>query len=304
MIRALAVLALTAALHAAPAAAEPAFQDRYADNAGVKIHYTAAGEGPLVVLIHGFGDTWHSWRPLMDTLDQDYRVAAMDLRGWNLSDKPKGVEAYTYPHLIADVAAVIRAEGRQGAVIVGHDWGGGIAWRLATDRPELVQRLVVLSTPHPAGLSRELATNPQQQRNAEYARGFMKPGSEAALTAEGMANWVKDPAQKARYVEAYGRSDFAAMMNLYRANYPKDEAAAAEANARALAMPKVKAPTLILHGLNDTSLMAAGHNSAWTFVEADTTLVMIPGAGHFVQADAPELVNRAIKDWLAARPVE
>lgn len=304
MVARLCGLALAAALLAAPAAAEPAFQDRYADNAGVKIHYTAAGEGPLVLLIHGFGDTWHTWRALMDELDEAYRVAAVDLRGWNLSDKPKGVEAYAYPQLIADVEAVIRAEGRQSAIVIGHDWGGGIAWRVATDRPELVQRLVVLSTPHPAGLSRELATNPQQQRNAEYARNFMKPGSEAALTADGMASWVKDPAQRARYVEAYKRSDFAAMMNLYRANYPKDDKAAAEANARALAMPKVKAPTLIIHGVDDTSLLAAGHNSAWTFIEADTTLVMVPGAGHFVQADAPALVNRAIRDWLAARPVE
>ncbi|HEY9217028.1 MAG TPA: alpha/beta hydrolase [Phenylobacterium sp.] len=298
----LAALALTLALIAAPAAAAPAFEDRYAQNGAVRIHYTAAGNGPLVVMIHGFGDTWHTWRSLMDTLDDDHRVVALDLRGWNLSDKPKGVEAYTYPHLIADVEAVIRAEGRKSAIVIGHDWGGGIAWRVASDRPELVERLVVISTPHPAGLTRELATNPAQQRNSEYARNFMKPGSEAALTAEGMADWVKDPALKALYVEAYRRSDFAAMMNLYRANYPKDEKDAAAKNALVLAMPNVKAPTLIVHGEADTSLLAAGHNDAWRWIDADVTLLMVPGAGHFVQYDAPALVNRTIKEWLAARP--
>lgn len=292
-----------AALLAGGAMAEPAFQDRYADNSGVKIHYTAAGEGPLVVLVHGFGDTWHTWRPLMDTLDADYRVAAMDLRGYNLSDQPKGVEAYTYPHLTADIAAVIRAEGRQSAIIIAHDWGGGIAWRLASDHPELVDRLIILSTPHPAGLTRELATNPDQQRNSQYARNFMVPGAEKALSAEGMAARITDPAQRARYVEAYKRSDFTAMLNYYRANYPKDEAAAAEANARSLAMPKIKVPTLIIHGEKDTSLLAAGHNSAWTFIEADTTILMIPDAGHSVQEEAAPLVNRTIKDWLAARPL-
>jgi len=292
-----------AAMLAGSAMAEPGFQDRYAENGGVKIHYTAAGEGPLVVMIHGFGDTWHTWRPLMDALDGGHRVAAMDLRGYNLSDKPKGVEAYAYPHLTADIAAVIRAEGRKSAIIIAHDWGGGIAWRFASDHPEMVDRLVILSTPHPAGLTRELATNPEQQRNSQYARNFMVPGAENSLSAEGMAQRIADPAQRARYVEAYERSDFTAMLNYYRANYPKDEAGAAVANAKALAMPRIKAPTLIIHGVKDTSLLAAGHNSAWTFVDADTTILMIPEAGHFVQDDATPLVNRTIKDWLAARPL-
>ncbi|MGH6997070.1 MAG: alpha/beta fold hydrolase [Phenylobacterium sp.] len=293
---------LVSALVAFGAQAEPAFQDRYADNDGVKIHYTAAGEGPLVVLVHGFGDTWHTWRPLMDALDDRYRVAAIDPRGYNLSDKPKGVEAYAYPQLMGDIEAVIRAENRPNAIVVAHDWGGAIAWRLAADHPQAVSRLIILSTPHPAGLTRELATNPEQQRNSQYARNFMVPGAEKSLSAEGMAARIKDPVQHARYLEAYRRSDFTAMLNYYRANYPKDEAEAAQANARSLAMPKIKVPTLIIHGVQDTSLLAAGHNSAWTFVEADTTILMVPQAGHFVQDDAPALVNRTIQDWLAARP--
>ncbi len=297
-------LALAAALLAAPAAAEPRFTDHYANDGEVRIHYTAAGQGPLVVLIHGFPDSWHTWRPLMDVLDEDYRVAAVDLRGYNLSDKPKGVEAYAYPALIGDIEAVIKAEGRESAVVIGHDWGGGLAWRVATDRPQRVSRLIVLSTPHPAGMTRELATNPEQQKNSQYARNFQQPGAEANLNLEQMAGWIRDPEHKARQLEALKRSDKTAMLNYYRANYPRDEKEAAAAGERVAAMPKIKVPTLIIHGLDDRGLLAAGHNDAWRNVEADTTVVMIPKAGHFVQADAPALVNRTIKDWLAARPVK
>src|SRR6185369_9909347 len=204
-----------------PAAAAK-LTDKYADNAGVKIHYVVEGKGPLVVMIHGFPDYWATWKPLMATLSADgYRVAALDTRGYNLSDKPQGVAAYAMPNLIGDVAAVIKAEGQTNAVVVGHDWGAAIAWQTVLNRPELVNKLVIMAVPHPAGMARELATNKDQQANSQYARNFQKEGSEKALTAEGLANWVKDPKEKPGYVEAFKRSDFAAMMNYYRANYPR-----------------------------------------------------------------------------------
>jgi pimeloyl-ACP methyl ester carboxylesterase len=115
---------------AAPQAASAAPQDRYATNDGVKIHYVVDGEGPLVVLIHGFPDYWATWKPLMAELNKaGYRTAALDTRGYNLSDKPQGVAAYAMPNLIGDVAAVIAAEGRKDAIVVGHDWGAAIAWQ-------------------------------------------------------------------------------------------------------------------------------------------------------------------------------
>ena len=290
-----------AAMLAGSAMAEPGFQDRYAENGGVKIHYTAAGEGPLVVMIHGFGDTWHTWRPLMDALDGGHRVAAMDLRGYNLSDKPKGVEAYAMPNLVGDVAAVIAAEGQKKAIVIGHDWGAAIAWRVAFNRPDLVDKLVIMSVPHPAGMARELATNKAQQEGSNYARNFQKEGSEKNLTAEGLANWVKDPQEKAGYIEALKRSDFAAMMNYYRANYPSGTGAETATAATPEPNQRVKVPTLVIHGVKDTALNAAGHNGTWNYVDADTTLVMAPTAGHFVQHDAEALVNASVRDWLNAR---
>jgi epoxide hydrolase 4 len=283
-------------LVAGPAVAQ---QDRYATNDGVKIHYVVQGKGPLVVMIHGFPDYWASWKPLMAELSKaGFRTAALDTRGYNLSDKPKGEAAYAMPNLIGDVAAVIRAEGAKDAVIVGHDWGAAIAWQTAFNRPELVNKLVILSVPHPAGMARELATNPDQQRNSQYARNFQREGSEKSLTAEGLANWVQDPKEKPGYIEAFKRSDFAAMMNYYRANYPRG---VGESAAPPPAPPKLNVPVLVIHGMKDTALNAAGHAGTWNHVTKDTTIVMIPDAAHFVQHDAKDLVNRTIRDWLVAR---
>ena len=297
-IFALALAALALAM-AVPVAAGAAPQDRFATNDGVKIHYVVDGEGPLVVLLHGFPDYWGSWKPLMAELNRaGWRTAALDLRGYNLSDKPHGEAAYAMPNLVGDVAAVIAAEGAKDAVVIGHDWGAAIAWNTAFSRPELVNKLVILSVPHPAGMARELASNPDQQKNSQYARNFQQPGSEKTLTAEGLAGWVRDPAEKAGYVEAFERSDFAAMMNYYRANYPRGTGAEVQPPP---APPRVKVPVLVIHGMKDTALNAAGHSGVWNHVDADTTLVMFPDAAHFVQHDERERVNRTIKDWLAAR---
>jgi pimeloyl-ACP methyl ester carboxylesterase len=212
------------AVHAAPAAK---LADKYAQNGDVKIHYVVEGKGPLVVMVHGFPDYWATWKPLMAELSAaGYRTAAMDTRGYNLSDKPAGEAAYAMPNLVGDVAAVIAAEGQKKAIVIGHDWGAAISWRVAMDRPDVVDKLIIMAVPHPAGMARELASNKDQQANSQYARNFQKPGSEKMLTAEGLAGWVKDPAEKPGYVEAFKRSDFAAMMNYYRANYPKGTGAA------------------------------------------------------------------------------
>ena len=135
MKRLLAFTAFLAVLTvSAVAQAEP--QDRYANNKGVKIHYVVDGQGPLVVLIHGFPDYWATWKPLMATLNKaGYRTAALDNRGYNLSDKPEGEVAYAMPNLVGDVAAVIEAEGQKNAIIVGHDWGAAISWQVVFTRP-------------------------------------------------------------------------------------------------------------------------------------------------------------------------
>ncbi len=288
-----AALTMASAAHAAP-------QDKFATNGDVKIHYVVDGKGPLVVMIHGFPDYWATWKPLMAELNKaGYRTAALDNRGYNLSDKPAGEAAYAMPNLIGDVAAVIAAEVQKDAVIIGHDWGAAIAWQVVFNRPDLVNRLVIMSVPHPAGFAREMATNPDQQKNSQYARNFQQPGFEKNLTAEGLAGWVKDPAEKAGYVEAFKRSDFGAMLNYYRANYPRSTGE--PSGLTAPSPPRIKVPVLVIHGMKDTALNAAGHSGTWDHVDADTTVVMFPQAGHFVQHDARDQVDRTVRDWLKAR---
>jgi len=268
-----------------------------ADSDRVEIHYVALGKGPLVVMIHGFPDYWYSWRGLMDAVAENHRVVAMDLRGYNRSGRPKGVEKYAMPLLVADVEAVLRAEGRKRATIVGHDWGGAIAWSFAMTRPEKTERLVILNLPHPRGMARELVTNPEQRRNSDYAQKFRREDSHLALRAEGLASWVRDPDARARYVEAFRRSDFEAMMSYYRANYP---ALPEEGEGAVPSEPPtpVRCPVLMFHGLEDPFLLHDGLCGTWEWIDADLTLVTIPGAGHFVHHDAPDLVRRTLTLWL------
>lgn len=266
----------------------------YADSNGVKIHYASLGKGPLIVMIHGFPDFWYSFRDQMEALSANYQVVAIDQRGYNLSDKPKGVENYDMRLLVGDVVAVIKHLGRERAIVLGHDWGGAVAWSLALMRPDVVEKLIILNLPHPRGLSRELANNAEQQKNSQYARNFQQPDAHTRLTAEGLAFWVKDPEAKKKYIEAFKRSDFEAMLNYYKRNYPREPYTEDKSP-----VVKAKMPVLMIHGLNDTALLPGALNNTWDWLEKDLTLVTIPGAGHFVQQDASEMVTRSIKMWLS-----
>jgi pimeloyl-ACP methyl ester carboxylesterase len=265
----------------------------FATNNGVRLHYAVLGQGPLLVMIHGFPDCWLTWRHMMEALAKDHETVALDQRGYNLSDKPKGVEQYDMSALVDDVAAVVRARGRERAIIAGHDWGGAVAWSFAMKRPEMTEKLIILNLPHPRGIGRELARNPEQQAASAYARRFQQEGAHTNLTAEALAFWVKDAKARPRYLEAFQRSDFEAMLNYYKRNYPREPYVE---DPRPVV--KVKCPVLMIHGLNDAALLSPGLNGNWDFVEKDFTLVTIPHAGHFVQQDAPDLVVRSVRSWL------
>ncbi len=272
---------------------------------GVKIHYASLGQGPLVVMIHGFPDFWYSWRHQMAALSERYQVVAIDQRGYNLSDKPAGVENYDMRLLVADVAAVIRHLKQEKATIIGHDWGGAVAWQFAINLPQMTENLIILNLPHPQGLTRELRSNPTQIKNSEYARVFQQQSPKdpavffgRAMTPETLSGWVTDAAARKRYVEAFQRSDFDAMLNYYKRNYPRG---AGDDGPSLPPLPKVTMPVLMFHGLNDQALHSDGLSGTWNWLEKDLTLVTIPGAGHFVQQDAAELVTSTMQWWLAMR---
>ncbi len=271
-------------------------RERFVDSGGVRIHVVEEGpeDGPPVVFVHGFPEFWWSWRhQLTPCAEAGYRAVAVDLRGFGGSDRPDDVEAYALPNSLADVTAVIDSVGGR-ATLVSHDWGGAVAWQFATRLPEMTEKLVILNLPHPSGLSRELAENPKQREASAYTPFFQQEGAHEALSAERLARWVSDPEAQKNYVEAFRRSDFEAMLYYYKRHYPREP-------YRPIGPPeqKVRATVLQIYGLLDPYLLPGALNNAWEYVDADFTLVTVPGAGHFVQQDAAGLVTRIIAKWLA-----
>jgi epoxide hydrolase 4 len=286
---------LTVAFGLASAAATRADElgeEGFVDSAGVKIHYVTKGTGPLIILLHGFPDYWYTWHRQMPALAKHFQVVALDLRGYNKSDQPAGVENYAIEKLVGDVDAVVKHFKQKKAIVVGHDWGGLIAWSYAMTHPDKTDRLVIMNLPHPKGIQRELATNPQQQKNSEYARLLQQDGAARMMTPALLAMWVKDPAERKKYVEALQRSSMEGMQNYYKANYPKPPYKDEQT------FPPVKCPVLMFHGLDDPYLLPGALNDTWKWVEKDLTLITVPRAGHWVHHDAAELVTKRMVGWL------
>jgi pimeloyl-ACP methyl ester carboxylesterase len=162
--------------------------------------------------------------------------------------------------------------------------------------PDKIERLVILNLPHPKGLMRELATNPEQQKNSQYARDFQKPDAASKVLPELLTFWVKDEKAKAKYLEAFKRSSMEGMLNYYKANYPREPY-----QQPTVDFPKVKCPVLVIHGLKDPALLPGALGGTWDWVDNVLTLVTIPEAGHFVQQDAADLVTKTMVNWLTAK---
>jgi epoxide hydrolase 4 len=266
-------------------------RDGYADSKGVKIHYVTAGQGPLLVLIHGFPDFWYTWRDQIPELSKHYQVVAIDQRGYNLSDKPEGVEAYRMDKLTGDVAAVLDQFKKPKAVIVGHDWGGAVAWAFAMAYPDKTDRLIILNLPHPRGLLRELANNPEQEKASAYARRFQEADAAKGMNAAQLVFWVREGDARKKYEEAFKRSSMEGMLNFYKANYPRAPYTVGN-------LPQVKCPVLQIHGLKDQFLLAGALNDTWKWIDSEWTLVTFPNAAHFVHRDAPKEVTQTMVGWL------
>ncbi|NNF00481.1 MAG: alpha/beta hydrolase [Pyrinomonadaceae bacterium] len=270
----------------------------YADNDGVKIHYVTLGEGPVLLMLHGFPDFWYTWRYQMEELSKDYKVVAVDLRGYNKSDKPKGVKQYTMPILMKDVIAVIDDLKLNKATIISNDWGGAIAWQVATYYPNRVDKFIACNIPHPVGIANYLRENP---KTGQYAQDFKDKDAASKLTAEGLAglHGKLSDLDRNRYIRAFRNSSFEGMLNYYKANYPNPANNTAGLNQPAPAIRKVKSPVLMIYGMKDKALPPGMLNNSWDFVDNEVTIYTIPEAGHFVQQEAHEKVNRVIKTWLS-----
>ena len=278
---------------------------------GVRLHIAEAGEGPLVLLLHGFPQFWWTWRAQLSSLaEAGFRAVAPDLRGYGASDKPP--RGYDLPTLSADVAALVRALGERDAVVVGHDWGGLLGWTMAALHPRTVRRLVVLSMAHPRRL-RAGMTAREQRRAFRHALGFQVPRLPERRLTRPDDDPVADLMQRWAGPDWARTADFAAAVDRYRAAARIPQAAYGAMEyfrwagrsqlrpdglryARRMAAP-VTAPTLQLHGSLDTCVLPATARGSGRYVAGAYEWRELPGIGHFPHEEAPDEVGRAIATW-------
>lgn len=272
---------------------------------GLRFHYVEAGAGSLVMLLHGFPEFWYSWRFQISALaEAGYHVVAPDLRGYNKSDKPPGRNQYHIDVLANDVAGFIRGMANQQATVVGHDWGGGIAWKVASAYPELVKRLIVLNAPHPAVFMREMRTLKQLQKSW-YMFFFQIPYlpeivfrawnyalMDRAFRQEPVRQNAFSPQDIARYKAAISEPGaLTSGINYYRANIRHFW------NHPHWFTKPITQPTLIIWGEQDNYLSIRLLEGLDRWV-SDLQIERIPQASHWVQIDAHEQVNEFIIQFL------
>ncbi|MEW6422229.1 MAG: alpha/beta fold hydrolase [Deinococcota bacterium] len=270
---------------------------------GVRLHYVAAGpeDGPPVLLLHGFPEFWRAWERQIGPLARaGFRVVVPDLRGYNLSEKPPGVAAYRVSTLQKDVAALIHALGYRRSHVVGHDWGGIIAWALALRQPEVVDRLVILNAPHPAA-ARRVFRKPAQWIRSWYIFFFQLPWlperflprfGRWALRGTNPAAYTKK--DRHLYEEAWGQPGAAAgMINYYRAMLRFR----GRGSDRGQDM-RVRVPTLVLWGERDAALLPelADELERWV---PDVRVIRFPRASHWIMRDEPVRVNNLLMAFLS-----
>jgi len=279
-------------------------REGYAEVGDVRLHYVQAGDGPLIVLLHGFPEFWYGWRLQIKPLAAaGFRVVAPDLRGYNLSSRPDGVAAYDTDRLAADIRGLIQERGAESALLVGHDWGGTVAWATAMNHPEVVDRLAILNAAHPRKLLQGLH-HPGQLRKSWYFFFFQLPGvPESVVHANNwhfFRNFLDDarpaytPEEIDRYVEAWSQPDAAtAMINYYRSSVrtsPKHAEAA---------LRPISAPTLVIWGQRDRYLGPELAEPDHDDVPNLDRVERLPDASHWVHHDEPEHVTQLLIDFFA-----
>src|SRR5262249_13023724 len=157
----------------------------------VRLHYAATGKGKLMLFLHGFPEFWYEWKDQLAEFGKNYQAVAPDMRGYNLSSKPAETDQYQVKYLVEDVRALAEHFGQKKFILVGHDWGGAIAWAFAIAHPEYLEKLIVINAPHPGVFQRELRENPAQQKASSYMLLFRSPQAEETLSADNYARLVK-----------------------------------------------------------------------------------------------------------------
>lgn len=274
----------------------------YITTNGVRLHYVTQGTGPLMLMLHGFPEFWYSWRHQIPEFAKDYKVVALDLRGYNDSDKPESTSAYVMAEFVKDVKGVIEGLGYDRCILVGHDWGGAIAWNFAYDYPEMVDRLIVLNLPHPAKFAEGLRT-PQQLLRSWYVFFFQIPVLPELLI---QLNDYQVMEQAFRGMAIDKESITNADIDAYKNAFAKRGALTSTINYYRNLFQQgfferswgvLQVPTLMIWGENDAALGKELTYGTEKYVQ-DFRIRYIPNCSHWVQQEQPDLVNQYIREFL------
>jgi pimeloyl-ACP methyl ester carboxylesterase len=286
---------------------ERMFSDQYAEVNGVRLHYVSCGEGPLILFLHGFPEFWYAWKNQLAEFGKDHHAVALDMRGFNLSDKPTDVSQYGLDILVEDVRAFADHLSRNKRfVLVGHDWGGFVAWAFASAHPNALAKLVIINAPHPAVFARLLMTDPVQQSASGYVEIFRSPQAEQILSANSfdvLANRVMvfgsknglRPEEKPEYLKAWSQPGaLTGGLNYYRANRLSAALANGAANPSSFT---IHVPTLVIWGEKDPAMIPQNLDGLPEFVP-QLTIHRLPESSHWlVHHQSPE-VNELIRNFI------
>jgi epoxide hydrolase 4 len=273
---------------------------------GIRMHYVTQGSGPLVVLLHGFPEFWYSWRYQIPFLaEHGFTVVAPDLRGYNDTDKPR--KGYDVATLLRDIEGLIKGLGYEKAIIVGHDWGGALAWAFAIYYPHMSSRLIVMNAPHPQAMQREFRTL-KQLRKSWYIFVFQIPWLPEAFLLRNHANEIGrmlkgvalqkavfPPEVTALYQEAMSKPGaMTAGLNYYRQYFRRPPVSVARNNGETA---HISAPTLLIWGEHDIALGIELTQGLEQWVD-QIEVKRLPDSGHWVQQEQPDKVNQLMLNFL------
>lgn len=284
---------------------------------GVTLNVTLAGDrsNPPVVLLHGFPESHRTWRELSPRLEQEFYLVMPDQRGFAGSDRPQEVEAYEPDTLVDDIFALADALGFERFALVGHDWGGAIAWGAALKERERLTRLAIINAPHPVIFQKSLIESSEQRAASQYISAFRSKLFEKAVEAMGYdALFEKSfsrhvdlaiipDAERQQYIAEWSQpGGLTAMLNWYRASklmVPPPGVTLPLPDWLLRPFPKVRVPTLVIWGMKDAALLPLQLDGLDQLVD-DLTIVRVPNAGHFVPWEAPDEVFASLQPFLAA----
>ncbi|BAT61369.1 soluble epoxide hydrolase [Variibacter gotjawalensis] len=285
----------------------------YIDANGIRFHYAHAGEGKLMLFLHGFPEFWYCWKDLLPEFGKDHHAVAPDMRGYNLTDKPQDIDSYDIKILVEDMRAFAKALGHDKFILVAHDWGGGVAWSMAIKHPELIEKLVIINSPHPGCFLRELANNPKQQKKSQYMVQFLDPNTEKFLAAnnykalqdivirDGVEKGEFTEEDRAEYIKAWSQPGaLTGNLNYYRhskAGPPHSGQPARTWGGGANSL-EVKVPTLVIWGENDIALVKENLDGLEEFVP-DVTIKRIAGGSHWLIHEVPDQIAKDIRAFIA-----